>query len=211
MVAVGVCFLLKAFGYPDAYDWLAKGWPLILVVSGVVDILSGEMYGGLVWVIVGFVVGLITSDLVSYSGNKWQVIWPIVVILVGLRFLLRPKRRASPRRPAAARDGSSAIFGETVKQETSQNFTGTSVSAKFGGAKLDLREAKVAPEGAVINISVTFGGVEILAPAGAPVRSELRPFLGGFTDERAPETIDRSQPALILRGDVFFGGVEVKS
>lgn len=210
LVLVGACFLLRAFGIPDAYDWLAKGWPLILIVIGLSHILAGEIYGGLLWVVVGFVVGLITTGLVSYSGSRWQIIWPILAILVGLRFLVRPARRAGRVWRGNGRAAPSAVFSERQQQESSQDFRGTNMRATFGSAKLDLREAKIAASGAIIDVSVVFGAIEILAPAATPVRSDLHSVFADYTDHRSPAAIDESLPAITLRGDVTFGAVEVK-
>ncbi len=46
-------------------------------------------------------------------------------------------------------------------------------------------------------------------PKGTPVKSEIAPVLGGLSDKRPSGAIDQSLPAITIRGEVVFGGVEI--
>ncbi len=166
LVLLGVGLLLSALNIPGARDGLAMWWPALLVVLAIGEFLSDDLMSGAFWIIIGGVLLLFTTRYISYSGNIRQIIWPIVLVLLGLRFLIRPARRPKIESHGCDWVGPSATFSETVEKETSQDFKGTSVRAVFGGAKLDLSDAKIAQEGAVIELTVRFGGVELSGAEG---------------------------------------------
>lgn len=164
LLLIGVGFFLNALGIPGVRDLVVQWWPLVFVVIGLGDLLTGNPFNGVFWCLLGVVVSLFTSGTVSYSGNLWSILWPLALALIGLRLLLRPllgKRARLENRHFA---DSSAVFGGTEKRVDSQEFKGSTVNAIFGGATLDLRDARIAEEGAVIDVSVVFGGVEIVVP-----------------------------------------------
>ncbi len=215
LVLVGVGFLLNALGIPGVHDVVIKWWPAILVLIGIGELIGGNVLGAATWLIVGVVIGVVTTGLVTYSGDIWQIIWPIVLILLGLRLLVRPfksKRAGHFHHHASAHTfaGTSAVFNGTEERIDSQDFKGSSVRAVFGGAKIDLRDAKIAPEGAVIEVSAVFGGIEILVPKRTPVIMDISSVLGGHEDKRPREEIDETLPTLTVRGEAVFGGVEIK-
>ena len=85
------------------------------------------------------------------------------------------------------------------------------LTAIFGGITLDLRDARPAPEGASINATAAFGGIDILVPKGWRISVRSTPIFGGLDDRT-----DRSQPlaadAPTLHVDAvsIFGGVALK-
>jgi hypothetical protein len=85
------------------------------------------------------------------------------------------------------------------------------VFAMFGGAQIDLREARFAPGVTEIEAGAIFGGVEIIVPPGVRVESNGTAIMGGFESSGAAEfVLDPSQPVLRVSGLALFGGVEVK-
>lgn len=85
------------------------------------------------------------------------------------------------------------------------------VFALFGGAEIDLREARFAPGVTDIHVGAFFGGVEITVPPGVRVESNGTAIMGGFqAGGSADLLLDPSQPVLRLHGLAVFGGVEVK-
>ena len=210
LLLVGVGFLLNALGIASVHNLLAHWWPVIFLIIGLGDLLTGNLFNGAFWCIIGLVVMLFTSGTVNYTGNLWSIIWPLAVALIGLRLILHPiiYRKAKPDDRGFV--DSSAVFGGNEKKVESKDFRGSTINAVFGGAKLDLRDAEVAAEGAVIDLSVVFGGVEILVPQRTPIRTHVTTIVGGLTDYRQAGDIDHSLPAIIIRGEIIFGGVEIK-
>jgi predicted membrane protein len=80
----------------------------------------------------------------------------------------------------------------------------------MGGVRLDLRSAKPVPGGAVLDLSVVWGSVEIFVPPTWLVVNEASVMLGGIHEETR-HAATGSSDTLILRGAVVMGGVEIKN
>jgi hypothetical protein len=103
-----------------------------------------------------------------------------------------------------------SVWSHVDRRVVSQSFRRAEVGAVMGGIRLDLRGAKSVPEGAVIDLAVVWGGVDIVVPPGWQVVNEATVLIGGITDSTLPGS-SASGDRLILRGAVVMGGVELKS
>ena len=91
----------------------------------------------------------------------------------------------------------------------SQSFRGGDLTAVMGGVGLDLRGAKLAPEGATLDVFAMWGGIELTVPEGWRVDLTVVPLLGGFEDRtRAADTMEAQ--VLTVRGFVIMAGGEVQ-
>lgn len=85
------------------------------------------------------------------------------------------------------------------------------VWAMWGGAHIDLRDAKFAPGVTEIDVTVLMGGVEIIVPRGVRVETIGAAVMGGFESSAGDATaLDPSQPVLRVTGLAIMGGVDVK-
>ena len=87
--------------------------------------------------------------------------------------------------------------------------SGRQYQALFGGAEIDLRDAKPAP-GAELDVFVAFGGAEIKVPEGWQVVTHGMPIFGGFENVTTTESIEPGAPLLDVNATIIFGGLEVK-
>ena len=89
-------------------------------------------------------------------------------------------------------------------------FRGGEVTAFMSRVEVDLRDAEMEGETAVIEIRTVMGRVEIRVPEHWTVAPDLGPGLAGSSSIRAsrPEA-NPGAPVLILRGPTLFGSVEV--
>ena len=101
-----------------------------------------------------------------------------------------------------------AIFDGIDLESSASAFRGGSMFAWFGGISVDLRAAKLSPDGAHLDLHALNGGIEIRVPEGWRVRSSLRAVAGGV-DARAPEPEAADAPTLTLDGFALFGGVAI--
>lgn len=101
-----------------------------------------------------------------------------------------------------------AIFDGIELESRATAFRGGSMLAWFGGIKVDLRGATLAPDGAHLELHALNGGIKIRVPEGWRVQSNLGAVLGGV-DARAPEPEGVDAPTLTLDGFALFGGVAV--
>ena len=86
------------------------------------------------------------------------------------------------------------------------------VSVFCGGVDLDLREATLAPEGATLDLSATWGGVNVVVPRTWKVVVEDRSVLGGVDAKvTPPEDLPENAPRLDVSVSARLGGVTVKA
>lgn len=211
LVAVGAVLLGERAELWDSGEVFSTWWPLAIIAIGVVQ-LAGRprpWLGAGIVVAIGVLLQL--SQLDVLPGDTWDVLWPSILIAIGLWLVAgRLRRRAIPASPDATVN-LFAVLGEANSASSSQAFTGGTVMAVLGGARLDLRGARPAPGGAEVEASVLFGGADILVPPGWDVQVSGLPILGGIDDKTrhdAPPT--EGAPRLYVKGLALFGGVEVK-
>ena len=117
--------------------------------------------------------------------------------------------------PATADDGVApetvyAIFGGVDRRGAWNVPRRWRVVAAFGGAQLDLREARF-PTGLIdLEVKAVFGGVQLIVPPGLAVEVHGTAIMGGFQNvNRAPAHPDPDAPLLRIHGLALMGGVEI--
>jgi Cell wall-active antibiotics response 4TMS YvqF len=104
------------------------------------------------------------------------------------------------------------IFGGTERNVKDRNFRGGTLFACFGGFQIDLTQAEIEGERAVIDATAVFGGGEIRVPQSWNVMVEGMGIFGGYEDSTRHVPSDgQPKKTLIVRGAAVFGGVEVKN
>jgi hypothetical protein len=104
-----------------------------------------------------------------------------------------------------------AVFSGARQVVHCDHFRHADVSAVFGGATLDLRDAHLDP-GASVDATAVFGGVDVLVPPGWRVELSGLPLFGGYDDKtRGTEPPPPEAPVLRVVATAVFGGVAVKS
>lgn len=222
LLAVGALFLLPALGVALPV-WLFK-WEMLFVAAGLFTGIAW-MFRGMFWLLLmltGF--ALLVNDIFP-GKNLGAFGWPVLLIVFGVYFLLRRKKKPaymagdgsawdSADIPATGEDfiEGVAIFGQIRKKPVSKNFRGGEVTAIFGGARIDLSQVDM-PHQAELEITTVFGGVQLVIPPHWKVRTETAVIFGGVDDKRiiTNDYTSGAQKELILRGEAIFGGIELRS
>jgi predicted membrane protein len=212
VVALGLVFLLDAAGALDADRAIDRWWPLVFVAAGVLTLAERPpaVARGLVLLGAGAVLLLFTTHVLE--EDAWKYVWPISLIVVGVVIVWRWPGLTVPR-GVNEEDviRSTAVFGGPKLKCTSQQFHGAWLTAVFGGIELDLREALPAAEGASVNATAAFGGIEVLVPKGWRISVRCTPIFGGVEDKTEPAgPLPDDAPALHIDAVTVFGGVEIK-
>jgi hypothetical protein len=97
-----------------------------------------------------------------------------------------------------------------VRKVVSAEFRGGDMTAVMGGVKLDLRAARAVPGGAVLDVLVCWGGIDIRVPDTWRVVNQATVMLGGLEDRSKLPPAEASD-VLIIRGLVIMGGIEIKN
>jgi hypothetical protein len=208
IVAVGAGFLLDTLNLWDFSTVMSQWWPLTIVVVGVLSLLTNPRV--LAWPLMIIVVGLLLllKELGVLDFNVWGLIWPAILIFVGLSFISGRFGQGNKESTDDDLDLFVAFSGiDTVNR--SHDFRGGRATAIFGGIALDLRQATIKKE-ARFDTFTAFGGLELKVPEGWVVKTSVLPLFGGWDDKsKKPESKDA--PVLYLRGTCVFGGVEIRN
>jgi len=101
----------------------------------------------------------------------------------------------------------SVKFGGGIKYVNSKNFKRANFHCRFGGLTVYLDNAIVGEEGAVINVDVAFGGVEIYVPKQWNVVNEVEVTMGEVEMRR--NRYEHPGPTVKIVGKASFSGVEI--
>lgn len=212
LVAVGVGLLLDRAGYWDFGAILSTWWPLILILIGLVQIgtRSAPTIASLILVGIGLVFQARALELLP--ADIWRYLWPLALVILGAWLIFA--RGFQPGSSVTTGDSirSFVAFGGANPRNESSSFRGGTISALFGGTEVDLRGARLAPEGARLDVTALFGGAEVIVPEDWTVRVSGMPIFGGWenktrlADEKAAEV---ENGGLEVSCFVAFGGVEV--
>lgn len=205
-VAIGSLLLLRNF-HVISFDYWGELWGgflsfLLILVGCMILVKRSRWIWGLLFLSAGATIGLRALHIVDV--NFWQIVWPILFIAVGSAVLFSLVKDGKISK-TKAKHMAAAWSGQSEKVEG--KYTGGTVSSVFGGVDLNLRQADV-QDGAVIELFVLFGGVDIIVPSDVIIKNEVTTILGGVDDKTNHGA--KAKKTLYIRGECFFGGVELK-
>lgn len=210
LIIIGAGFFLDQLDILDFGGILATWWPLILVLIGALQLLtrSVPVPVGIFILLLGGLLQLNTLDLVGF--NVWSVFWPAIIVFAGFYLILTRSGGRSPRIHADDRLDSFVIFGGSEQRVETDSFQGGSAVAVFGGSEIDLRECRLDPAGATLDLTAAFGGIEVSVPLEWKVKMTGLPLFGGWDNKtQRRDQMAEGGPELRVRCVAAFGGVEV--
>ena len=210
-IGLGIVFMMSRLHMTYALEFVSRGWPLILVGVGMLKVAQSQTSAGrnAGWFWIGMGVLFPGAQNGYLPFNVWSLLWPGAMIWFGLSMVWRSRHSSTPTTDSTSTIGSISFMGGTERRSNSQDFKGGEITTVMGGGKLDLREAAMSGDQAVINVFIWMGGVELMIPEGWVVESHVIPLMGGMGDKSRPPKENAKR--LILEGIVLMGGIEVKN
>ncbi|MBQ7356325.1 MAG: hypothetical protein IJW66_02885 [Clostridia bacterium] len=214
LIALGVLIALKAFGIFN-FDLFFDGWwTLFIIVPSLIALFTEKRkLGSIVGLVIGVMLLLCARGIFDYDIIV-KLILPLIIIAVGIKLIIGGRtagKAAEILDGAKVDDGhvptAFAAFSESVLSFPGEKFIGAELTAVFGSVKCDLRGAVIDSDTA-INVTVVFGGAEILAPEGVKVVVNSTAIFGGTDDKTVP--LPTADKTLYVKGLCMFGGVTVK-
>ena len=215
LILIGIAFIGRTLDFfPHRIMHHVFSWEMILIVLGIIFISTREnKTTGWILLLIGLV--FLIPDVVHIPFAVRRLFWPSILIVIGLIIILRSTavKRDTGKTNSADYIDDIAILGGGDKVITSENFKGGKVTAFFGGSKIDLTKAKLAPGQNVIDVFCMFGGSALIVPENWNVKVDVISIFGGFSDKRhikTDTTMDVGKE-IIIKGFVMFGGGEIKN
>lgn len=224
LIIVGGVWLAQRMGVKFPY-WLFT-WQCFLILLGIITGLKHN-FRNATWLIMVGVGAFFLADEVIDDWHMKQYLWPFAIIVLGVIFVLRPKRKYRPvegrwkRRyyedmqnlQASTEDmiDSTTVFGGVKKVITTKDFKGGEIVCFMGGAEINLSQADFTGT-ITIDITQVFGGTKLIVPPHWEIRSEAVAVFAGIEDKRpsVPGVFDPNK-ILVLKGTTIFGGIEIRS
>jgi predicted membrane protein len=219
IAGLGVLLLADNLGLLDARYVLRSFWPLLLVVVGVVMVRAPEHHRSRStgWVLITVGIWVFLAKIGWLHLNLWDLLVPGLLLFVGGTLVWRAlSKQPEQREQAGASDEhvefvrSFALMSGCEIRPVSRPFRGADLTALMGGVKLDLADARMEGDSAVVDVFAFWGGIELYVPPDWTVVSKVTTLMGGFIDKRRPTSIVPTK-TLIVRGTVLMSGMEVKN
>ena len=163
-------------------------------------------------------IGIIFSEQLGIQSiTPWPILAAAVLLSIGFSIIFKSKRRGvhvhwEDNETVENIDddefSSTVKFGATTKFFLSDNFKRASLNCSFGSIKAYFDNAKLSPNGAQINISANFAGVELYIPKDWRVINNVSYTLGGL-EEKSRNVSDSESPVLTLIGEARFSGITI--
>lgn len=221
VAAIGVIFLLNMLDIISPLHYIIDmGWPVILIIIGILLGIKNKWRNNAPYVLI--IIGIANLIPVFHirDVSSKQLVWPGLLIMAGLMIAFRQKKstRYEKKRLEMVTNGESNLnidvtMGGRKEIITSKDFRGGKISTTFGGTEVNLMQADGMIQPMVLDISVSFGSVELIVPSHWEVINEIRPSMGSVEDHRHTRIPDTGfeKRTLYLRGSCSFGSIELKS
>jgi predicted membrane protein len=237
LVSVGGGLLAREFGLLPPQVRIVDFWPLILLCAGISGLLRARGFiGALLALAFAAMGGLLLASNLGFLVFPAVRLWPGLLVLLGIAFLIRavggtrgPGPRTDP--PAAAsqdpfddsypdalheapstvddRLDKQILFSGLELKVESQAWKGGELAVTGGGVEIDLRQARLDPGGALLEVRILVGGVDIRVPDTWQVKNDVIPLLGGADDSTRTAHGSTDAPTLRVIGSVTLGGLSI--
>src|ERR1700722_12159254 len=164
IIAAGAVLLAGNLGVIDAHYVFRNFGPVVLFILGAAVLMRrrhDQVLLGLVLMFVG-AWGFATQQQ-WIKIHFWAVIGPMMLVLAGGSVVWRAFHRPAPEGGGAAHTPTFAGFSGSELRPTVP-FEGADLTAVMGGVNLDLSNAPMARDTAVIDVFALMGGAVILVP-----------------------------------------------
>jgi hypothetical protein len=239
LISVGAGLLARELGLLPPQVRVLDFWPLFVVMLGLSALTRARGLVSAIFALAFIATGgVLLAGNLGFLTSSATRFWPLLLVLLGLWALLRGGRGPGPERwepefqPPLAADGPSHDDWASAEREQrtdldrlsrqytcagaqlrieSQAWRGGDLGVTAGGVELDLRQARLDVEGAVLVVNVLMGGVEIRVPDTWQVHCDVTPLFGGVDDSTRSTQGATSAPRLSIVGKVTLGGVNIQN
>jgi len=214
VLGLGLAWLSHNFGIMGHRTWdVIFSWQMLLIAIGVINI-SNNSSRGIGWILIAVGGFFLVSDYFDLPTSFRHVFWPALLIIIGL-VLIFGSSKLFRRGDMTLSKGEDfieevAVFGGGDRVVNSQAFRGGKIISVFGGSKVDLTKAELAPGHVEIEIVSIFGGSTLVVPGEWNVKLEVFNIFGGYGDKRVRGQVDFNK-TIVVKGVAIFGGGEIKS
>lgn len=217
LILAAVYIIINSFGFMPDVSVVRLG---VAVICGVVFFksLAGLEFGGLLFSLAVLLI-LFDDQLGITAITPWPVLMAALLGNIGLNMIFGNRFKELKKSNYSSAGFKEAdyvsgdeiriggMFGAYKKTISSDNFTKASVSCRFGGMEISFDDAVIQNGRAVVQLNISFSGVEFYIPQSWKVENHTEGMCGGFHEHRSHSSDEG--PTIVFEGNVTFSGVEV--
>lgn len=212
LIGIGAVFALNALGI-TSIDIFFDGWWTIFIIAPCVSGLftQRDKTGNLIGILLGVFLLLCAQGILEYE-MIWKLILPVLAVVIGLKLVFSGifgKKKKAPVEieiNIGSSGANTAVFSGSEINYAGQVFTGTELTAIFGGIDCDLRNAVIEKD-CKINVTAVFGGIDLFMPENVNVKTNITGIFGG-ADNSVP--LRTGVPTVYIEGACIFGGIDIQ-
>lgn len=208
-LAIGIGIAGSLLGLWVFQPFFEGWWTLFILIPCVISIVeSGPRISNMIWMVIGLLLLACTRGYMDW-GTMWKLLIPIVFIVIGLGMVIRSIFSVGMKRvsiPSEMKKDETLVFSGK-KYVVEEEFYGMNLDAIFGGATLDLRNAKI-DQNISLELTAVFGGIDVLLPDNVKAVISSNALFGGCSNGHHVTGEDLS--IVYINATALFGGVEVK-
>ncbi|MDO4760074.1 MAG: LiaF-related protein [Candidatus Saccharibacteria bacterium] len=217
IITLGVIFGGNALGVFNIDIFFEGWWTLFIIVPSAISLITEKQrFASLVFLSAGVLLLLAAQNVMTYEVAG-KVILAVFLVTAGLMIIFRGlihsnndkevEKKVQDLENDKAMDSQTAIFSGSDRVYNGEVFSGANLVAVFGGAELDLINAKFEKD-TVIKAFCLFGGIDIKVPEDVQVKIKSGFIFGGASDDRKGET-GKGKYTIYVDAAGGFGGISV--
>ena len=216
LIIIGVIIGLNAFHITNIDLFFDGWWTLFIIIPCFIGLFKErEKTGNFIGFLIGIALLLCCQDVLNFD-MIWKLAFPLILIIIGISFIFKDtfdyklsKEIKKMNEKKVNSDEYCATFsGQNLKFD-GEKFTGTNLTAVFGGIKCDLKNAIIEND-VVINCSSIFGGIEIYVPDNVKVKIKSSSIFGGVDEKKKNIVENNGGYTIYINATCIFGGVDIK-
>ena len=218
IIALGIIFGGHALGLFELNIFFDGWWTLFIIIPSFVGLITDkEKLFNLGLLATGVILLLAAQNVFDYSV-AWKVILAVFLVIAGLTIIIKSLFRGKNDQEVAEKikeaekedkplDSQMAIFSGSDRVYNDEVFQGAMLLAVFGGANINLKNAKFTKD-TIIKAFTLFGGINIIVPDDVKVKLRSGFIFGGFSDDRKNAT-NKGKYTIYIDASGGFGGVTI--
>ena len=208
-VAVGLMLLLHTTGVVDLGS-VIRWVPSLFILLGIGMIVANRFRRIIAPAIIIAIAAVMQLVVLGFDA---EVIWPALLILIGVAILLRRGRRRKSRdvHSGMADDdlNLSTIMSSTYRRVSADGLDSGEFTTVIGKSKLDLRDVSQSDLPAEICVTCVMGEVNLRVPPGWSVQISNSTVMGESKDDRRSSPNNTAAPDLTVTGTVVMGSLKI--
>lgn len=195
----------------------------LLLIPVIITSIRHWSFGGILFPLA--IIGILYAEPLGIQNLiPWPILGVALFLTIGLHFIFPHHRKYeqsyshhhddseewTEEKVDAGGDGEIDLitkFTGSVKYINSEKLRKVNIDCSFGGMKVYFDNSKLQTDEAIIDVNISFGGVELYLPKDWAIVDKVNCVLGGIEEKNRNQS--NATKTIILKGKVSFSGITI--